>query len=82
MNKNISRINGIQTEKNIWPNFKKVTFKTEIKNGLSLNQIIRKKDPKTAVCWDVPSICKTSNYENIDISRSKFGYLFIYKFKN
>ena len=82
VNKNISRINDIKFEKNIWPNFEKITFKSEIKNGLNLKQVIRKNDPKTAVCWDVPFICRNSDYENIDISRSKFGYLFIYKFKN
>ncbi len=81
VNKNVSRINSIEFEKNIWPNFKKVNYKSEIKNGLNLNLIIAGSDPQTTVCWDIPFICRNS-FGDIDIQKSKLGYLFIYKFKN
>ncbi len=81
VNKNISRINNIEFEKNIWPNFKKINFKSEIKNNLNLNQVIPGLGPQTSVCWDVPFICRNS-FDDIDIHKSKSGYVFIYKFKN
>ncbi len=81
VSKNISRIKNIEFEKNIWPNFKKVNFKSEKKYGLNMKQIINGSDPQTVVCWDVPFICRATDFNDIYIDRSQLGYLFIYKFK-
>ena len=80
ISKNISRINNIEFEKNIWPNFKKINFKSEIRNGLNLKQVVSGQDPQTRYCWDVPFICRNTGYGDINIFRSKSGYIFIKKF--
>ena len=82
--KNFNRVNKINdNEHNLfWPYFQKVDYNSVYKDNLSLNTIIPTGKPQTSVCWDTPFICRTKNFDDISLSKTKKGYLLIKKKKN
>jgi hypothetical protein len=82
--KNFNRVNKINdNERNsFWPYFYNVNYNTVYKNNLSLNTIIPTGEPQASVCWDTPFICRTKNFDDISLDKTKTGYLLIKKIKN
>ena len=79
--KNLNRINNINnnSENAPWPYFHTVSYKTISQNNFSLNTIIETGVPQTSVCWDTPIICRTKNFDDLEITRIFNNYLLIKK---
>ena len=78
--KNFHRINNINNNPNApWPYFPIISYKTISQNNLSLNTVIKTGSPQTSVCWDTPIICRTKNFEDLEITRIFNNYLLINK---
>tara|TARA_A100001011_G_scaffold388130_1_gene467167 strand:- start:1498 stop:1884 length:387 start_codon:yes stop_codon:yes gene_type:complete len=82
--KNFNRVNKINdSERNLfWPYFYNVNYNTVYKDNFFLNTIIPTGEPQASVCWDTPFICRTKNFDDISLNKTKKGYLLIKKIKD
>ena len=79
--KNLNRIinNSNNNDNAPWPYFPTVSYKTISQNNLSLNTVVKTGEPQTSVCWDTPAICRTKNFDDLEITRIFNNYLLINK---
>ena len=79
--KNLNRIVNINShnENAPWPYFPTVSYKTISQDNLSLNTVVKTGEPQTSVCWDTPVICRTKNFDDLEITRIFNNYLLINK---
>ena len=79
--KNFNRVNKINDNdpNSFWPYLYKVKYNTIFQDDLFLNTIIPTGEPQTSVCWDTPFICRSKNFDDLDLIKTFKGYILIKK---
>ena len=79
--KNVNRITKIDIDKqgSLWPHFHDVSYETINKKDINMNTVIQTGNPQSSVCWDTASLCRTKNFNDLDIGKFFKDYIIIRK---